>query len=71
MLQLRGHQLPLGQTSIETKVFETKNAIAIGATEIDYVINLTESKLKIGIFEAEMEQIVAIAGKNKSFKGDF
>ena len=29
---------PLGQTTIETKVFETKNAIENGADEIDYVI---------------------------------
>ena len=52
---------PLGQTSIETKVFETKNAIAIGATEIDYVINLTEVKAKNWEYlKQEMEQIVAI-----------
>ena len=35
---------PLGQTSIETKVFETVNAIGNGADEIDYVVNLTEVK---------------------------
>ena len=29
---------PLGQTTIECKVFETKDAIANGADEIDYVI---------------------------------
>lgn len=38
---------PLGQTTIETKVFETKDAIANGADEIDYVINITELKEKI------------------------
>ena len=31
---------PLGQTTIETKVFETKDAIAKGATEVDMVINV-------------------------------
>lgn len=52
---------PLGQTSIEAKIFETKNAIAIGATEIDYVINLTEVKAKNWEYlKQEMEQIVAI-----------
>ena len=52
---------PLGQTSIEAKLFETKNAIAIGATEIDYVINLTEVKAKNWEYlKQEMEQIVAI-----------
>ena len=29
---------PLGQTTIETKIFETKDAIANGADQIDYVI---------------------------------
>lgn len=35
---------PLGQNTIETKVFETENAIKNGADEIDMVINI--SKLK-------------------------
>ena len=35
---------PLGQTTIETKVFETKDALKNGADEIDYVVNLTEVK---------------------------
>lgn len=35
---------PLGQTSVATKVFETKDALANGANEIDYVVNLTEVK---------------------------
>lgn len=57
---------PLGQTSIEAKVFETKNAIAIGATEIDYVINLTEVKAKNWEYlKQEMEQIVAICRENQ------
>jgi len=37
---------PLGQNTIETKVFETKDAIEKGAGEIDYVINI--GKLKEG-----------------------
>lgn len=52
---------PLGQTSVESKCFETKNAIENGATEIDYVINISE--LKNGNFnyiENEMSQIVKI-----------
>lgn len=51
---------PLGQTTIETKVFETKDAIANGADEIDYVINITE--LKEGNYtyiKEEMHRIVA------------
>ncbi|MBQ3338176.1 MAG: hypothetical protein IJG82_01040, partial [Atopobiaceae bacterium] len=33
---------PLGQTTIASKVFDSKDAIANGADEIDYVVNLTE-----------------------------
>lgn len=50
---------PLGQTSIESKVFDTKDAIKNGANEIDYVINITE--VKNGNFDYikdEMERIV-------------
>ena len=35
---------PLGQVSMEVKIFETKVAIADGADEIDYVINIGEAK---------------------------
>lgn len=51
---------PLGQTTIDAKVFETCNAIQNGCDEIDYVINIT--KLKEGDYEyiqSEMTQIVA------------
>lgn len=37
---------PLGATTTETKVFETKQAIADGANEIDMVINVGELKSK-------------------------
>lgn len=52
---------PLGQTCVETKVFETNLAIAQGAEEIDYVVNLTE--VKDGNWDyvkREMEAIVAV-----------
>jgi deoxyribose-phosphate aldolase len=50
---------PLGQQSIETKVFETEDAIRNGANEIDYVINITELKEKnYGYVEEEMRRIV-------------
>jgi len=55
---------PLGQTTIEVKAFETKEAIKNGADEIDYVINL--SKLKDGddkYIEEEMQTIVDICKK--------
>lgn len=37
---------PLGQTTLECKIFETKDAIEKGADEIDYVINVAELKIK-------------------------
>ncbi len=52
---------PLGQTTIESKCFETKNAIEIGATEIDYVINISELKAgNLNYIEREMSEIVKI-----------
>lgn len=56
---------PLGQTTIETKAFETEKAIEDGADEIDYVINVGE--LKMGhddYIRKEMETIVAICRKH-------
>lgn len=56
---------PLGQTTIETKVFETKDAIANGADEIDYVINITELKEKnYDYIKEEMTQIVDVCRKH-------
>lgn len=56
---------PLGQTSIESKVFETQDAIANGATEIDYVINITELKEKnYAYIQQEMEKIVEVCKKH-------
>lgn len=52
---------PLGQTTIETKVFETKKAIEDGADEIDYVLNI--GKVKEGNYayiKEEMEAIVKV-----------
>ncbi|WP_058912942.1 deoxyribose-phosphate aldolase [Entomohabitans teleogrylli] len=52
---------PLGQTTIAVKCFETERAIAEGADEIDYVINV--GKLKEGNYawiEEEMRAIVTL-----------
>ena len=55
---------PLGQTSIASKVFETQDAIANGATEIDYVVNLTEVKAANWDYVTdEMTQIVNVCRK--------
>ena len=56
---------PLGQTTIEAKVFETKNAIENGADEIDYVVNIVELKNKnYEYIEEEMRQIVSLCREN-------
>ena len=50
---------PLGQTTIESKVFDTKDAIKNGANEIDYVVNLTAVKNKdFDYIKSEMKQMV-------------
>lgn len=58
---------PLGQTTLECKIFETKDAIEKWADEIDYVINVAELKNKnYDYIKKEMEEIVKIcreAGK--------
>ena len=52
---------PLGQTTVEDKCNETQTAIANGADEIDYVINITELKEKnYSYIEEEMAKIVQI-----------
>ena len=55
---------PLGQTSIAAKVFETRDALANGANEIDYVVNVTEVKQGNWDYVAdEMRQIVAVCNE--------
>lgn len=57
---------PLGQTSIESKAFEVKDAIAKGATEIDYVIHIGKVKdQQWAYLKKEMETIVEICRKEK------
>ena len=52
---------PLGQTTVQTKVFETKDAIEKGSDEIDYVVNLSELKNGNWAFvEREMQEIVDV-----------
>ena len=58
---------PLGQTTVENKVHETKQAIDDGADEIDYVINIGALKSgNLAYIEEEMRAIVSVcreAGK--------
>lgn len=51
---------PLGQTTIAAKTFETRDAIANGADEIDYVVNITH--LKEGNFDFIREEMASIVG---------
>jgi deoxyribose-phosphate aldolase len=52
---------PLGQTSIQSKVFDTEDAIRNGADEIDYVINITELKAgNLAYLRKEMDSIVQV-----------
>ena len=52
---------PLGQTSIEAKVFETENALDNGATEIDYVIHVGKACAGDWDYIArEMEAVVTV-----------
>lgn len=56
---------PLGQSTIETKVFETKDVIEKGAGEVDYVINIVEVKNQNwNYIEDEMKQIVAVCNED-------
>lgn len=55
---------PLGQTSIAAKVCETRDALAEGADEIDYVVNLTQVRQHNWEYVAEeMRQIVAVCNE--------
>lgn len=52
---------PLGQNTIETKAFETRDAIAKGVTEIDTVINVRAlQKGDTATIKKEIEDMVAI-----------
>ena len=51
---------PLGQNTVATKVFETRDAIANGADEIDYVVNL--SAVKNGQWDLVKREMTEIVG---------
>ncbi len=56
---------PLGQTTIETKLFETENAMENGADEIDYVLNVGQLKQgNLAYIQDEMERMVAVCRKH-------
>ncbi|MDD2362734.1 MAG: deoxyribose-phosphate aldolase [Oscillospiraceae bacterium] len=52
---------PLGQTTIDSKVYEAKKAIQDGADEIDYVINIVELKSRnFNYIHREMQELVDV-----------
>ncbi len=51
---------PLGQSTIETKVFEEADAIDAGAGEVDYVVNIVE--LKSGNLDYVADEMRRIVG---------
>lgn len=52
---------PLGQCTLEAKLFETRDAILKGAGEVDYVINTAELKMgNYSYIEKEMREIINI-----------
>ncbi len=56
---------PFGQTTIEMKIAETKQAIKDGADEIDYVINISKVKMHDWDYiEQEMKSIVDVCNQN-------
>ena len=56
---------PLGQSTIETKVFETQDVIKKGAGEVDYVINIVEVKnSNWDYIEDEMKRVVNVCNEN-------
>lgn len=64
---------PLGQTTIEAKIFETRNAIENGADEIDYVVALSAVKNGYWVYvRREMEGITEVCrGKGVVCKAIF
>ena len=56
---------PLGQTTIESKLFEVKDAIINGADEIDYVLNIGKLlEEDYDYIETEMNEIVSLCKKH-------
>lgn len=56
---------PLGQTTVAEKVSETEHAIADGADEIDYVINVGALKMgRLDLIREEMQAITDVCRKH-------
>lgn len=56
---------PLGQTTIEAKVFEAEDAVKNGCQEFDYLLNVGKAKEHDYLYiENEMKALVEVARKN-------
>ena len=57
---------PLGQTTVFSKIMEARDAIELGADEIDYVVNISEIKNgNWDYVQDEMESIVALCREGR------
>ncbi len=53
---------PLGESSVSSKVFEVKDAIKMGADEVDFVVNLSDAKQnRFDKIKGEIEAVVKAA----------
>jgi len=58
---------PLGYSTTETKLFEARNALKHGATELDAVINISQFKSMAYLsIREELKQLAAIAHENNA-----
>ena len=57
---------PLGQNTLETKLFETRDILEKGATEIDYMIN--QSMVKAGDWDYVRKEMQGITDISHEFK---
>ena len=63
---------PNGNNTIQTKVFETRDAIACGAEEIDMVINIGMLKAKnYNYVQSEIEEIATVCHRTPTRTGNY
>lgn len=63
---------PNGNNTIQTKVWETRDAIAVGASEIDMVINIGMLKAKnYEYVKSEIEEIANVCHRTPTVNGEY
>ena len=58
---------PLGANVTDVKIYEAKNALAEGATELDYVLNISD--VKNGEFDRVQTEMAAFVGLKDDYPG--